>query len=163
MQFAHHVGPARPNRSHDPQARQGGESKSTSACERQLARAIQPADDGPSSFSSSSRHAPITRPRTSRLCSSMSSHRLGTSKAAISQTLSSARCKSKSQSEVWDGDEALPLTPHDHSYENQEGFDKHMAGAPVKALIEALSKEGLAQSTKIFWQQPPKLGFSSRL
>ncbi|KAJ1335407.1 (4S)-4-hydroxy-5-phosphonooxypentane-2,3-dione isomerase [Microdochium nivale] len=48
-------------------------------------------------------------------------------------------------------------------YENQAGFDKHMAGAPVKALIEALSKEGLAQSTKIFWQQPPKLGFSSRL
>ncbi|KXJ94450.1 hypothetical protein Micbo1qcDRAFT_202309 [Microdochium bolleyi] len=48
-------------------------------------------------------------------------------------------------------------------YENQAGFEKHMASGPVKAMIEAMGKEDLVESSRIVWQQPPKIGFSSRL
>lgn len=38
-----------------------------------------------------------------------------------------------------------------------------MSSQPVKTMIEVMGKEDLVESSKIVWQQPPKIGFSSRL
>ncbi|KAH7037944.1 uncharacterized protein B0I36DRAFT_315108 [Microdochium trichocladiopsis] len=48
-------------------------------------------------------------------------------------------------------------------YADQAGYEKHMASAPVKTMIQAMEKEDLVESAKIVWQQPPKIGFSARL